>query len=647
MKKILISYFIFLLYFVPSIAQHTPIKSIAEAIDKATDLSFQNKDSALYLANFALVTAQKLDSARLIFQSYRTLGLIHEDNNDLKSAQKAYASALSLAESRLNDSEKWTIYTDWAILHRKLGQYAIALEFHLRTVEQAGKKENWLMVEDAYNGLGLLYTQINDFDQAIHYHLLSIKAAEKSHNQEGILVTNLNISDIYLKAQKLDMALVHIEKTYQDALILGDSLKIGAVLNSYGNIKLALGEYPDALKKQQAAKYIFEKQGHMPCLAESLLAIGDIYCQQKDYKQAEHFFTECAKLSDFLSAESHADFSYKYGQLNQAQNQKNKAIFYFNESLKFADSLNLKDILRKNHKALAAIYAGNKQTDFAYFHIKIADDLGEILIHENKQENLNQAQFKFDIEKRDLEIAHQKQALKQSQWAYFVFILLCVALMILLFFTWKQVKAKQEAVKKAQLLLKELHHRVKNNMQTIASMMRLQARQSKDPSVTSVLIDNKLRLETFAMLNQQLYKRDIDIETVDLEVFIKTMIDKLRFSHGIMESDLKSNINVQNKELPVETALSVGLILNELLTNSMKYAYPSLEKKQPLMIEIRLCKNNLQYMDNGKILKPDFDFHKKAGFGIKFIGSFVKQIKGTYQLYVDNGVHFDLTFPAQ
>jgi two-component system, sensor histidine kinase PdtaS len=647
MKKILISYCIFLSFFVPCQAQNPHTITIAEAIGKANDLSFKNKDSALYFANCALTLAQSMDSTRYVFQAYRTMGLIYEDNNDLKAAQKIYGTALSLAESRLNDTEKWAIYTDWAIIHRKLGQYSITREFHLRTIEQARKKSNWVMVEDAYNGLGILYSQIYDFDQAIHYYFLSIKEAEKSHNQEGILVTNLNISDIYCKAQKFDMALNHIEKTYKEALKLGDSLKIGAVLNSYGTIKLALGDYSDALKKQQAAQYIFEKQGHTQCLAESLLAIADIYCQLKDYKQVDHYFSECAKISAFLSTESQADFCYKYAQLYLAQKNKNKAIFYFTESLKCADVYGLKEIARKNHKALAAIYAENKQNDLAYSHVKLADDLGETLIHDNKQQNLDLAQFKFDIEKRDLEIAHQKQAIEQSQWAYATFTILCLALMVLLFFTWKQVKAKQEAVKKAQLLLKELHHRVKNNMQTIASMMRLQARQSQDPSVISVLVDNKLRLETFAMLNQQLYKRDIDIETVDLEIFIKTMIDKLRFSHGIKEGDFKAQLTIQNKELPVEIALSVGLILNELLTNSMKYAYPSLEKKQPLVITIHLFKDNLQYMDNGKALKSDFDFHKNAGFGIKFIGSFVKQIKGTFKLYVDNGVHFDLTFPVQ
>jgi two-component system, sensor histidine kinase PdtaS len=94
-------------------------------------------------------------------------------------------------------------------------------------------------------------------------------------------------------------------------------------------------------------------------------------------------------------------------------------------------------------------------------------------------------------------------------------------LLALLIYTRQQVKAKQLVTKKAQLLLKELHNWIKNNMQAIASMMRLQARQSQDPSVSSVLVDNKLRLETFVVLNQQLYKRDIaHIETVDLVFFM-------------------------------------------------------------------------------------------------------------------------------
>jgi two-component system, sensor histidine kinase PdtaS len=626
-------------------AQETPRLSIADAINQAIDLSFQDKDSALYFANYALALAQKKDSFRLAFCAYRAIGMVNEDNNDLQAARDAYAAALSLADSRLTIEEQLTIYTDWAILHRKLAKYDIARDYHFKTVKKAETAANWIMMEDGYNGLGVLYSMVGDFDQSVYYYQKSLQTAEKLANQEGIITSNHNISNVYFKAKKYDLALNHIEKTYQEALKHGDSLLIGGVLNVYGNIKLAVGDLQDALKKQGMAQHFFEQKGEKPCMAESYLAIGEIYFQLKNYVQAENYFNKCNNISTYLPNHVYADFYHKYGKFHLALKRTTQAIADFNKSLELAGKFKFKDITRQNLKALAALYAESQEFDLAYHFSKRADDVGETYFNENKNKGLAEAQFRFDLEKKDLEIKNQKKTLTLSKWAYSVTGALCLALLVLLYFTWNQVKAKQIATKNAELLLKELHHRVKNNMQTIASMMRLQARQSQDPAVTSVLTDNKLRLEAFALLHQQLYKSDFNIETIDLQDFIENMIEKLRFSHGITEYQFKSHVNVQNRTLNIETALSVGLILNELLTNSIKYAYPSLEKEQPLEITINLLDDQLEYNDNGKILKPDFDFNKKAGFGIKFIASFVKQVRGKYKFYVDKGVHFNMSFP--
>jgi two-component sensor histidine kinase len=213
----------------------------------------------------------------------------------------------------------------------------------------------------------------------------------------------------------------------------------------------------------------------------------------------------------------------------------------------------------------------------------------------------------------------------------------------LLYATWKQMREKQNANKRNELIIKELHHRVKNNMQTIASMMRLQARQAQDPLVSAILLENKARLETFSMLHQQLYVAD-NIETLDLQPFIQDIIEKIRYSNGLDSTQLKTHVRLENTKLGVETALSVGLILNELLTNSLKYAYPSLNRMKPLEINIDILNDRFHYADNGEVLEPDFDFKNKAGFGIQFISSFASQIKAKYKFFVDKGVHFDLVF---
>lgn len=645
MKNRIVAFFICFTFILTSysLATAQATLTLADAINKAVDMSLLNRDSALYIANQALIRAQKVDSPSLIFCAYRAIGSIYEDHNQLQEAQKAYADALSLADTRLQSDEQLTIYTDWAIIHKKLGQYAIARDYHLRTVEQAEKIAHWEMAEDAYHGLGTLYAMLSDFPQSVNYFLLSIKAAEKWGNQEGIVFTQQNISNTYLKAKNYDQARQSIEKTHQAALILGDSMRLANVLRVYGNIETAMGNYRDALGKHEAAKAIFEKQDNEACLAESYLAIGDIYYQQKNYRQAEHYFSECTKRAAFLSNYAHADFLNKCGKLFQIQNKSAAAISAFLQSLTLTDTLGFKEIARENHLALAAIFSESKQFDAAYNHLKIADKLGETLFHENKQKSLTEVQFKFDVEKKDIQIVAQQKQLHQSMLIRWILIGSLVFVSILLTLTWKQMRDKKNAVKRNELIIKELHHRVKNNMQTIASMMRLQARHAHDPLVSAILLENKSRLETFSMLHQQLYQAD-NVETLNLHPFIQDIIEKIRFSNGLDDTQLLTHLRLENTALNVETALSVGLILNELLTNSLKYAYPSLKKSKPLVINIDILKDRFHYADNGTVLLPDFDFKNKAGFGIQFISSFAHQIKGKYKFFVDKGVHFDLVF---
>jgi two-component system, sensor histidine kinase PdtaS len=647
MKNYTLVFFVYLFIF---LFDYTPVDAqvqvtIVEAINKAADLSLSKKDSALYYANQALAMAQKVDSSLLIFYAYRAIGSIYEDNNQLQDAKTAYAAALTLANTRLQNDEQLTIYTDWAIIHKKLGQYTIAQDFHLRAIKQAEKTAHWEMAEDNYHGLGTLYAMLSDFDQSVSYYLASIKAAEKWGNQAGIVFSQQNISSTYLKAKSYDRALQNIEKTYQLALKLGDSLRLASVLRVYGNIKTALGDYHDALIKHEAAKVIFEKIHNEECLAESYLSLGDVHFKWGNYTKAEEYFSNCTKKVDFLGNYARAECFNKYGKLFQAQAKTPLAIAAFQQSLNLTDTLGFNEIARENHLALASIFSEQKIADLAYEHLKMADKLGEELFQEKNQKSLVEAQFKFDVEKRDIQIDAQQQQLSQFNLIRWILICGLLALATVLYYTWKQMRAKQDANNRNELIIKELHHRVKNNMQTIASMMRLQARQAQDPLVSAILLENKARLETFSMLHQQLYVSD-NIETLNLQPFIQDIIEKVRYSNGLDNTQLKTHLRLENTALNVETALSVGLILNELLTNSLKYAYPSLNKSKPLEINIDILKDRFHYADNGEDLPLDFDFKNNAGFGIQFIASFAHQIKGKYKFFVDKGVHFDLLFPT-
>ena len=608
-------------------------------------MTYQNIDSSLYFANSAISAAQKADSVQLIFSAYRTIGYIYETNNDLPKAQNAYLSALNLAQLRLKTTDRLTIYIDLAIIHKKLGQYSVAQDYYKKTIEQADKIQDVEMIEDAYHGLGTLYDIINDYEQASQHYLHSIEIAEKRGNAAGVIISYKKISELQLKAQEYDKALQTIEKTYQMALALGDSLQIAAVLYTYSTIEIAAKNYQAALEKLNQAKTVFKRLNEKQCLAESFLAIGQVYHQVKNYEESERYFIACSQLSTFLPNEAHTRFYLQYGKLYYTQNKISEALTTFEKGLVLANKYRFQNIAKQYHQHLKDIYLQKKNYSKALSHAEAIIQYDEYLCQEYQTQNKYIAQFKFDIQQKDNEITSQKHILRQSKHAYTTFGLLSVALLILLFYTWQQVKAKQAATKNAQILLKELHHRVKNNMQTIASMMRIQAHQCQDPVFAAMLLENKNRFDTFAMLHQQLYKSDNAVDRVDLQPFIQNIVDKLRFSYGLNEQQFKANIELCHQDLDVDSALSIGHILNELLTNSFKYAYPTLQNKSPLKITIQLSHNNFTYTDNGKVLHPDFDFTAKAGFGLFFIASTAQLMKAKYRFEVKQGLCFHLSFP--
>lgn len=641
MSKILLPYLLILIPQFLSAQNTTALAEMKAATQKAQDYALKNLDSALFFGNKALVIAQKLDSPRLIYKIQRTIGLIYEDNKRLEDAKKTYKKALDIANNQLGSEEQLTIYTDWAIIHKKMRQYDTAEIYHRMTIEKAEKLGKWAMAEDGYHGLGTLYSMLSDFNKSIQMYHKSVEAAEKWGNQEGVVLSNQNISNIYMKAKNYDMALKNIEKTYQMALELGDSVRIAAVLKIYGNIHTAMGDFSAALDKHLKAKTIIEKRGDKIRLSETHLALGDIQFNLRNYPEAQAHFDTCKSLSAFLAVYGVADLYQKQGKLYQNQDKIEEAIAAFYESLKITDSFGFKDLARDNHLALASIFADKKQFSEAYVHSVAANQLSVDLFEEKNQKNMTEAQFKFEEEKRDLSIKTQEKELKQAAFLRKIMLGGLLILLGLLAFTWRQMREKHKANARTEFIIRELHHRVKNNMQTVASMMRLQARESTDPSVSAVLLENKTRLETFSMLHQQLYLNE-RVETLDLQPFVTSMLEKLRLLYNLQNDDkLTTHLVVKTPELNTDIALSIGLILNELLTNSFKYATPSV---LPLVVSIKICPNHFIYTDNGNTLPTDFDFQKHEGFGIQLIEHFAEQIKAKYKFSVDNGLRFTMDF---
>ena len=208
------------------------------------------------------------------------------------------------------------------------------------------------------------------------------------------------------------------------------------------------------------------------------------------------------------------------------------------------------------------------------------------------------------------------------------------------------VELINESLTEKEVLLKEIHHRVKNNFQIISSMISLQLHHENDARITSVLQDSLNRLSTMSEIHQLLYQGD-DLARISMKPYCDKLIGSILQLFGEKAHGITIDINVGNISLDLEQAIPLVLIINELVTNSLKYAF---EGKSEGLISLRLKENGEKYhlriKDNGVGLDST-ENNKSGSIGIELIKVFTEQLEGTVEFISDKGLTVDVFFPKQ
>ena len=195
-----------------------------------------------------------------------------------------------------------------------------------------------------------------------------------------------------------------------------------------------------------------------------------------------------------------------------------------------------------------------------------------------------------------------------------------------------------------ELLLKEIHHRVKNNLQVISSLLNMQSRSVKDTVVRSAIRESQARVQSMSLIHQKLY-RGKNLAAIEMKGYLQTLADNLIDAY-MEEEEVEVKVDMQQLELDVDYAIPLGLIVNELITNSLKYAFP---KQKKGAIEIKMKQNQdkiiLEIGDNGVGEKAATVKKDGGGFGSELIELLTMQLKGKLDLSTDNGYHTRLSFP--
>lgn len=203
----------------------------------------------------------------------------------------------------------------------------------------------------------------------------------------------------------------------------------------------------------------------------------------------------------------------------------------------------------------------------------------------------------------------------------------------------EQIKS---SLKEKEVLLKEIHHRVKNNLQVIESLLRLQSRYIKDKQIQAMFRESQHRIKSMALIHEKLYQSK-DLAKIDFSEYVRSLVSHLLHSYGGHLNHVNFQLNV-DALLNIDPAITCGLIINEIVSNSLKYAFLDNPNNAEIVITFVVDGHSILSIKDNGVGFPNLDFRDTDSLGLQLVNSLVEQLDGTIELHNQKGTEFRITF---
>lgn len=305
--------------------------------------------------------------------------------------------------------------------------------------------------------------------------------------------------------------------------------------------------------------------------------------------------------------------------------------------------------------AAKALYRHQYYPD-AMEHMQMAINQTKDVYAEQLSKDLAQIEANRVKREKDLEIANEKE---KTQWytllTLVASLLLLVGLLVIVLLVRqsRQLKNKNQEIEAQRLrleeadgekavLLKEIHHRIKNNFQIVSSLLELQSRGIEDERARQLAEEGKNRVKSMALIHQRLYQNDELL--IHFDEYTRALVEEITDMYA-PEEGVDINIQAQGVELDVDTAIPLGLIINELVTNAFKYGLDTSQKKLAVVLQrASETEYELKVKDNGQGLPEGFVLGTSGSLGLRLVKRLAKQLKGSVRAANENGAVFTVVF---
>lgn len=315
-----------------------------------------------------------------------------------------------------------------------------------------------------------------------------------------------------------------------------------------------------------------------------------------------------------------------------------KKIEFLNSKIDFSDQVNYFKPLRLYH-SYYKYYEAKKDYTNAFRYIKLANEMQDSLNRRNDKRKLWQIESRVKADSYQAQIKSAKEESHLQQRLRNFALLSLVLFGGFAFMVYRRIKENnkiiteqkallEQSLGEKEILLKEIHHRVKNNLQIISGLFDKQARLTKDELARKLMKDGQDRVFSIALVHQNLYQSD-NLTSIEIKSYLEMLVKNIEKSQKNELQDIQLTLDVDDSVVDIDTAIPLGLILNELITNCYKYAFKDREKGD---IRVRFRQKAAEFVlgvqDNGVGLPNHFDIQKTRSLGLNLVRGLVRQLGG-------------------
>lgn len=500
--------------------------------------------------------------------------------------------------------------------------------------------------------LGYVYERRGELDKAADYALESLKLGQEQNDKKAIALAYSDLSNIFWKQAKYNKGLEYGIKSLVEFEKRGlTDLDYDFTLYVVGNNYLQLKRFDEALKYYEHALAIGERYGFYNNLSDIYISLADLYAYLNRYAEAEDASLNAIKYAKFLDNNFMLMRSWlSMGKLQHLQGKYKMAITSLQKSIAIAtDDFGDEYYLSEAYETLGKAFAGDHNYMEAYKAFSEYDGLKKEIFTAESDRRIALLQTEFDLAQKEDTILFQKGKIKKQQSNQILTSIIAGLLLFLLLMGIVAIKNNkrknvqlQHQNEEKEFLIKEIHHRVKNNLEVVSSLLSLQATHIEDVKIKDNMHQIQNRIQSMSMIHQNLYHGS-NMASIEMLSYFKNLMNYVLHSYGA-EQRIDVVYDMAEIELNVDIATPIGLIVNELITNSLKYAFPN---NSVGVITIGLTQNTshleLKVTDNGIGIQNGKKSHG-TGFGSQLVQLLTKQLDGKMILNQHKGTAVSFEF---